>query len=617
MKLSTMSCLLILILVVFSRHALAQTMGVVDNIKQVEFLFLQEKETLHAEEVLSLANNIIRKRHFYSTNTVAKVYILLANIAENKGDLGKSIQFARDGIALVGIDNVLKIDLLLKLAAGHYVEGHFHQVNKFAQQAVILSRQVAPVKYLLIALSYSAMSNALIANNSKAYQELKEISQLLLDNDEFKDHLDVIEILALAHLYQHDYFVAKTLYNKAIKLRFESGRMEAIDRSYYYLALIDLKLNRLDDAYSGFYQAKQLATKNQLPIRVAFADLGLGKVLLQQQSIQKSIEHLKAAEIQLQSESFGAPHLSALIALAKAYAEMDDKLASYSILERVEVLTKSIEVSYDQLELYSLLAEMYVDQNNYSKAFDAYKKQVTFYQQYYFQKPLFTQNVMDGSLDLQNRQIALNVAEHSDLRQSYFEKYQDAKKVIYMLITLLFILIVFSCYLYLNQRNSRLNKAYDDVEKPIDFIASPTQTKQMYQLKYKEARKFEYILSIGYLSIDNWQELTFRFNKKVVAEVVKTFGILINEYVSEFDRVGLIKDGEYLFISPHQSKESLQGKLNLLSNALKTRFFANLGDFSVKISYSTESPSVQDIDPFIFLSRLSESKRSEYATFNK
>lgn len=609
--------LIFFIFVFGSSRIQAQDIDIAANIKKTEYFFNIEKESLSADAVISLANNVIKQRQFYSADTIAKIFILLANIAENKGDLGKSMQFAQDGLATVGISNMLKIDLLLKLAAGYYIEGNFHQVNQYAEEAVFLSRQVTSVKFLLVALSYSAMSNALISNNSAAHQELQEIAQLLEDNEQFNDHLDVIEILALAHLYQQDYTTAKTLYNKAIKLRFESKKIEGIDRSYYYLATTNLKLNQLDDAYSGFYQAKQQAIKHHLPIRVAFADLGLGQVLLEQQETEKAIVHLKAAESQLNGQSFGASYLTTLIALSKAHAKMDNKLASYAVLERAERLIQKIELSYDQLDLFSLLGDMYFEKHNYHQAFEAYKKHIQFIKEYTSQKPILNQDPIYQALDLQNRQIALNVAVQSDLRQSYFDKYQNSIMVIYVLLVLMTALLVISAYLYLNQRNQRLNKAYDDVEKPVDFIATPSQTKKLYQLNYKKARKFEYTLAVGYLSIDNWQELTFRFNKKVVAEVTKTIGILINEYINEFDHVGLINEGEYLFLSPHQSMQSLQAKLNLLANALNTRFFANLGDFSVKISYSYQSPSVQDIDPFIFLSRLSESTRAEHQTFKK
>ena len=609
--------LIIFIFILLSRNTLAQELAITDNIKKIDAFFAMEKENLPTNEIILLSKKVIKQRHYYSANTIAKMFILLADTADNKGDLGKSLQFSQDGLAVVGINNTLRVNLLLKLAASYYIEGHFHQVNVYAQEAVELSRHISSIKSLLVALSYSAMSNALIAKNAAAHQELQEISQLLTDNNQFNNHLEVIEILALAHLYQHDYNTAKTLYNKAIRLRFESGKVEGIDRSYYYLATTNLKLSRLNDAYSGFYQAKLKAIKNKLPIRVAFADLGLGQVLLKQKDAEKAIIHLKKAETQLKNDSFGAPYLTTLIALSQAYSEVEDKAASYSTLIRAEQLSQKIELSYDQLELYTLISDMYIDKNKPQIAIEALRKQLQLYKEHHFQKPVYPQDTNNNSLDLQNRQIALNVAVQSDLRQSYFEKYKNSKNIIYILLGLVIAFVFISLYLYLGQRNQRLNKAYDDIERPIDYIAPPSQTKKIYQLNYKKARKFEYTLSIGYLSIDNWQELKFNFNKKIVAEVAKTIAVLINEHIGEFDQVGLIKEGEYLFISPHQNKQSLQEKLNLLSNALNTHFFANLGDFSIKNSFSYQSPNPQDIDPYIFLSRLSNSASAENSTFKK
>lgn len=44
--------------------------------------------------------------------------------------------------------------------------------------------------------------------------------------------------------------------------------------------------------------------------------------------------------------------------------------------------------------------------------------------------------------------------------------------------------------------------------------------------------------------------------------------------------------------------------MDKIVDALKVRFFANLGEFSVNIVFSLDAPNVQDIDPYIFLSRL-------------
>ena len=67
----------------------------------------------------------------------------------------------------------------------------------------------------------------------------------------------------------------------------------------------------------------------------------------------------------------------------------------------------------------------------------------------------------------------------------------------------------------------------------------------------------------------------------------------------------MINDGEYLFLAPHWSNQELDEFLSNLSKAFDLQFFANLGDFSLTMRYAVETPSIQDIDPYIFLSRLS------------
>ena len=92
----------------------------------------------------------------------------------------------------------------------------------------------------------------------------------------------------------------------------------------------------------------------------------------------------------------------------------------------------------------------------------------------------------------------------------------------------------------------------------------------------------------------------------MISEVNKTLATLINEHMGEFDQSGQINDGEYIVLFPHQSRGQAQAKFEKLIDALKVRFFANLGEFSVNIRFSLDTPAVQDIDPYIFLSRLSD-----------
>lgn len=100
------------------------------------------------------------------------------------------------------------------------------------------------------------------------------------------------------------------------------------------------------------------------------------------------------------------------------------------------------------------------------------------------------------------------------------------------------------------------------------------------------ARKFTYSLTVGYISISNWQELTFKFNRKIIAEVDREIASLINNHLNEFESAGLINEGEYLLLFPHQDKTIVEETMNKLISALKLRFFANLGEFSVTIAYS-------------------------------
>jgi len=97
----------------------------------------------------------------------------------------------------------------------------------------------------------------------------------------------------------------------------------------------------------------------------------------------------------------------------------------------------------------------------------------------------------------------------------------------------------------------------------------------------------------------------------VLADVSEALAIIINEHIDEEDFAGEISAGEYLFLCPHQTLDQVLSKFTDIKQAIKTRFFANLGDYSVKVRFSVDSPSIQDIDPYVFLSRLSESTEAK------
>ena len=112
-------------------------------------------------------------------------------------------------------------------------------------------------------------------------------------------------------------------------------------------------------------------------------------------------------------------------------------------------------------------------------------------------------------------------------------------------------------------------------------------------------------------SVNDLQELTFHFNEKTLKEVKKIIAILLNENVNEFEYVGAINNSEYIILFPHQSLIALEIKLKEIAESISANFFANLGEFSIQIKYRCDEPAPQDIDPYIFLSTLSDKVNSE------
>lgn len=207
------------------------------------------------------------------------------------------------------------------------------------------------------------------------------------------------------------------------------------------------------------------------------------------------------------------------------------------------------------------------------------------------------------------RELAVKLAEQSEQATSDPTKYDQQQTIISILSTLVFLLICSVIFLWLNHRAIKLKKAHDAIEKPNDMIATPIQTKELYKKSFNMARKYSYPLTLSYISISNWQELTFQFNKKTVSEVGREIASVINKHINEFENAGLVNEGEYLLLFPHQHKKEVAIIIEKLVLDLKLRFFANVGEFSVIIAYSIGSPNFQDIDPYIYLSQLSDSTK--------
>jgi len=569
--------------------------------------YLQDKELLISQDVVDVAQTVVNNRHQYSQNTVATAFSLLSDVAFNRGNLVAAFQFAQYGSETDTVDVTIKLDLLLKIARGYYAQGKYIQLRDTSQQAAWLAEQANDMNYHLQALAYSVVAYALSADYALATTELSKVEHLLSQNQQSVDQLTLLEIIAEAHFYLAEYENAVELLNRVLKLRNDMSRTQGIARTYHLVANAYYQLQQYDDAYNAFWQSLQFSKHYQLNIRAAYAELGLGQVLYQQQQFKLAKKRLLSAEAVFNQHNLRRVKLSTKISLVKVMYELGQRTEAEAILLSAQSLAEKLALSPQQIELFLLLTEYYRGQQQFEQAIKALKHYVTLYQEFHpnlsVKSPLALAATTASN---KAKKLALNLAEQSQLSIEFNDKYHRQQMLITVLAVALISIILFVVYWRFRLRHQRLNRGYDAIELPKTHLAQPSQTKRWYQQQYKMARKYHYNISVAYLAVENWQELSFHFNHKILTDVSTALAIIINENLDEEDYAGVISAGEYLFLCPHQTPEQVMIKFTRIKQAIKTRFFANLGDYSVKINFSIESPNILDIDPYVFLSRLSE-----------
>ncbi|WDE05520.1 tetratricopeptide repeat protein [Thalassomonas viridans] len=594
-------------LIASARQQAPEYQAIEENITRVEDYYLRQDETLPYEAVVALSSQVVQNRQYYSSNTLAKVFALLADAADSKGDVAGAVQFARDGLTINIIEPWLRLDLLLKLVKGYFTGGNFQRVFETAGEMMALADGTQAKQYRLMALAYRAMSNALLNYSEQALSDLHQVEQLLARHQELARSLELLQLLAQTRFYLHDYQSALSMQQAILQMRFDLGRKKNIEQTYLQLAQAYRYNGKLDDAYHAYWEAKTFAEEKSAPILIGYAQLGLGQVLFAQGAYGEAEQALLAAQTLFQEENLKSPFLTTLITLAQTRQKTRGTASAYPYLLQAEKLSENMELTREHIELYPLLSAMYRTQQDIPRALHALLTYTELHERF-----VLNQNrpAPDGGPALltseKSKQLAAKLIEKNALHASFSEKYQVQQKIIVVLAVLVIFLLLFLLAGWLKYRAKKLNLAYDEVEQASDVLASPAKIKQIYQLAYKMARKYEYPLTVGYLSINNWKELSFRFNKKILMEVTKTVATLVNEYSGEFDRAGMLDEGEYLLLCPHQSGHEVEEKLRKLTESIKVRFFANLGEFSVNITFSYDVPSVQDIDPYMFLAKLTE-----------
>lgn len=582
-------------------------------INQIDYLFTQPSEDLHYDEVMTLSNRVISQRVKFSNETIAKTYLLLTNIALNKGELETAFQFTQDGLALTSQNQKTYPCLQVKLAEVLAAKKHYKELLTVTEQAIKSPAIKDNTKYLLLALSYRSVAYAMLSQHGKALADIQQVHSVINQNPAFSEHISLLSILANAYYHLGDYQTALTIQLKILKLRFNLNKLANVDQTYYQLGNAYFNLQRYNDAYNAYWEAKQYAEKKEAPIFAAYAGQGLGLTLKNQGYYQQAKDELLQAQVIFYQHSITTAYIETLITLAQISRKIMQFSTSVDYLVKAEKTSENITLSKHYIVFYQLLAQMYFDKGELDNAYFWQKKYSQSLLQNIPQKLTPTvnntqeKNFSDSS---KTRKLTLELAEQSELTSVFTNKYQQ-QQVIIVILTLIVSSIVFGqLIIWLVRRKSRSRRVYDAQDKTNVTLASPIQTKQIYQTSFNMAKKYSYTLTLGYISISNWQELAFKFNKKIVREVNEGIASLINEHLHEFESAGLINDGEYLLFFPHQTKEEINIVMDKILRALQLRFFANLGDFSVTLAYSVESPNFQDIDPYIFLSHLSAAAKS-------
>jgi len=582
-------------------------------ITQVEHLYEQHSETLNYHEVVELSKKVIEQRINFPNEIVAKTYLLLATVASNNGELATAMQFTNDGLAITTQNQEITLRLQISLAKIFSAKKQYQQLLSSMQLAISTQDNKENTPCFLIALSYQSVAFAMLGEHEKALISLQRVQSAVQQNPTFSEHIFLLSILANAYYHLGDYQTALTVQLKILKLRFNLDRVYNIEQTYFHLANAYYRLNRFDDAYAAYWEAKSHAIKKGAPIYIAYASQGLALTLLSQKQYAASKAEIDKAKDLFYKNNLPISHLESLIILTKIYHAYNQVEQSFNVLLTAEKLVKNIKLSADYIILYKYLADMYLANNNLKQAYLWQKK----YSDTLLESLLFSKKIIEISRSPTNekhiiasnkaRELAIKLAEQSELTTSFSNKFRKQKFFILVSTVVAAILLAYIIFLSIRQHRNKLLIEYEALEKPSYILANSQQTKQSYQTNFNMARKYNYPLTLGYISISNWQELTFQFNKKTVAEVNRGIARLLNEQLHEFETAGLINDGEYLLCFPHQKKEDVEKTLEKLVSALKLRFFANLGEFTVVIAYSIKSPEIQDIDPYIFLSKLSDS----------
>lgn len=582
-----------------------------ENIARINFLYTQSYSNISDQELLAISSHVIGNRSLYSANLIAKTYALLADNAIAKADIAKAFQFAFDGLTISPIAVEIQLDLLQKLANGYYINNQYHKTIEAAEQAISLAKLHKKTRQLLIALSYRAMAYSLTADYELAIADLGLVEEMLAQYPQYNNQVELLEIMAIAHHHLGDHELAVSINQKIISLKLADNNSQNVGQNYYHLALCYQAINRFDDAYNAFWQAQKSVTKEKAPIRLAYIQLGFGKMLLSQKKFDAAYQRLAQAQQLFLGKNQTQPYLTTLIFLAKAASNIEQPALAAKHLANAKQIAPSVELNEEQIELYYQLFLMHKNAGDEKAALvelENYVEQLARFRKNHASHHAWSTSTINSRKE--SKQIAGKIVNNARAREQETPLPKDFNRTTLLLIICIILLSILSITQWIRKKNLLMKAALEANERPKYFVHSSGKIKDLYQRQYKMSRKYQFPTVIAFVNILNWRELIADVSAKACHEVEQEIATLINNNINEFDEVGQLNTGQYLLLFPHQDDDEAKLKLRKIKESLKVSFFANLGNVSLIAEYAHQTPTVQDIDPYIFLSRLSEQTRA-------
>jgi tetratricopeptide (TPR) repeat protein len=582
---------------------------------KVEQLYYIDSEKLQYEEIIYLSEHILPFHEYYSDVVLARLYLLLANVANNKGDVDKTLKFSQLGLKVSKQDQKIKLALLLNLASAYLAKKQFNELLETAEKMVIYSKVVKLNRYYLLSMGYRSVAFAILGNYERALADLIEVEQGINTSNVTVEYIELLTILATAYYHFGDYQTALTIQLKTLKLRFDLDKKENIDQTYLYIGYAYLYLLRFDDAYNAFWEAKKYAKQKRALISEGYARKGLGISLFKQEQFYEAEKELVLASAIFKENKLIKEYVETLVTLASTNMKNGNELAAFDSLNMAKSFLKEENLSLEYVGYYRMMADMYFSQGDFLEAyhfakkhsqllltkFNKKKKEVKYTHSFYNQT---LAELANNNSSVKTRELAVKLAESSGIATSYQAKYYKQRNIIIILFSLIVLVLFILLFYFLRGRVNKANIVYEESENKHNITMDYTKTKQHYQEIYQKSRKFNYPLSVCSITVENWPELTFSFNDKVVGEVKSTIINVIQEQLTEFEYAGMLNEGVYLLLFEHQEKHKVNGKIKKLVQTLNALFFGDLGEFSVIISHQLSSPDFKDIDPFSFLAKL-------------